>query len=116
MRARKASYESEPHPSRPFLAFFALLACTKTNGGPGMTGPTLGGVPGRRKQTYSVSELSEVADGLRRLLDLIEAGSMVADTATIRRLEGAVAALHSLATGIPVDLEMHRDPERQSET
>jgi len=57
----------------------------------------------KRKLTYSSAELAEVADGLRRLLDAIAAGSMVADASTIRRLEGACAALDALAAGRPVD-------------
>ena len=58
----------------------------------------------KRKRTYSISELAEIADGLRRLLDAIAAGSMVTDAATTRRIEGAIAALDSLASGRPVDL------------
>jgi hypothetical protein len=68
----------------------------------------------KRKLTYSGVELAEVADGLRRVLDAIAEGSMVADTSTIRRLEGACAALDALAAGRPVDLlagPKHRQPK-----
>ena len=40
-----------------------------------------------------------MAEGLRRLLGTIEAGEITADSGTITRLEGAIAALEALATG-----------------
>ncbi|MGI8750963.1 MAG: hypothetical protein ACR2MN_01345 [Acidimicrobiales bacterium] len=53
------------------------------------------------KQSYTTGELAELAAGMRRLLDAIEAGDMTADSGTIARLEGAVAALDALAAGRP---------------
>jgi hypothetical protein len=53
----------------------------------------------KRKRSYSAVELAEVADGLRRILDAIADGDLVANTSTIRRLEGAGAALEALSTG-----------------
>jgi hypothetical protein len=82
----------------------------------GMIGPTLVSMSGRRKRTYSGSELSEIAAGLRRLLDLIATGSLVADTATIRRLEGACAALDALAAGRPVDIGARLEAEPPSQS
>jgi hypothetical protein len=64
--------------------------------------PTLILVSSRKKAAYTVYELSELADGLRHLLDSIAHGSVVADTSTIRRLEGACAALDALVAGPPV--------------
>lgn len=46
---------------------------------------------------YTAGELGELADGLRRLLAAVEAGSMTGDSGVLARLEGAVAALESLA-------------------
>jgi hypothetical protein len=48
--------------------------------------------------------LAEIASGLRKLLDSIEAGEMAASTATVRRLEGAWLALTSLGSGGTLDL------------
>jgi hypothetical protein len=50
-------------------------------------------------RSYSSAELREMAEGLRRLLGTIEAGEVTADSGTITRLEGAIAALEALATG-----------------
>ena len=55
----------------------------------------------RRTENYSAAELAELADGLERLLETIADGSLVADSATIRRLEGACAAIsRSLLVGL----------------
>jgi hypothetical protein len=52
-----------------------------------------------KRRSYSVEELGELAEGLRRLLAAIEGGSMKADAGTISRLEGATAAIQALAEG-----------------
>ena len=46
-----------------------------------------------------MTELEDLAAGLRRLLDAIETGSLTADAGTISRLEGAAAAVQALADG-----------------
>jgi len=59
------------------------------------------------KRSYTTGELADLAGGMRRLLDAIEAGEMTADSGTVARLEGAVAALDALASGrqlYPTDL------------
>jgi len=53
----------------------------------------------RRRKAYSIQELGELADGLRRLLAAIEDGGLAADAGTISRLEGAAAAIQALADG-----------------
>ena len=53
----------------------------------------------RKKQSYTVDELSELAAGLHRLLDAIENGTLEADAGTIAGLEGARAAIQALAEG-----------------
>ena len=53
------------------------------------------------ERKVSVAEIREVAAGLRRMLDAIEAGQITADSGTIARLEGAVAALDALAGDYP---------------
>ena len=50
------------------------------------------------KRSYSRDELGELAAGLRKVLAEVEAGRLTADSGTIARLEGAVAALESLAS------------------
>jgi|GEM_PF-5786142 hypothetical protein len=50
-------------------------------------------------RTYSGADLQEMAEGLRRLLASIEAGEVTANSGTVARLEGAIAALEALATG-----------------
>jgi hypothetical protein len=50
-------------------------------------------------RTYSQSDLHEMAAGLRRLLASIEADEVTANSGTVARLEGAVAALEALASG-----------------
>lgn len=52
-----------------------------------------------KKRSYTVEELGELAEGLRRLLAAIEDGSVKADAGTISRLEGATAAIQALAEG-----------------
>lgn len=56
-----------------------------------------------RDRVYTAGELGELADGLRRLLAAVEAGSMTGDSGVVARLEGAVAALEALATGNATD-------------
>jgi hypothetical protein len=51
------------------------------------------------ERSYSTSEMAEVADGLRRLLNAIEVGEVTASSGTVSRLEGAIAALETLANG-----------------
>jgi hypothetical protein len=51
------------------------------------------------ERTFSQAELQEMAEGLRRLLASIEADEVTANSGTIARLEGAVAALEALASG-----------------
>lgn len=53
-------------------------------------------------RSYTATELSEIAAGLRRLLESISEGEVSADSGTVNRLEGAVAALEALANGQPV--------------
>jgi hypothetical protein len=53
----------------------------------------------RKKQSYTVEELEELAAGLRRLLRAIEHGTLEADAGTISGLEGAAAAIQALAEG-----------------
>jgi hypothetical protein len=55
-----------------------------------------------RKRSYTQAELSELADGLGRLLDTIDQGEMTAGPGTVSRLEGAMIALRSLAAGPPL--------------
>ena len=50
-------------------------------------------------EMYSAHELAELAAGLRRVLGAIEGGSLAADAGTIARLEGAAAAISTLAEG-----------------
>jgi hypothetical protein len=52
-----------------------------------------------RRRSYSTDELAEVAGGLRRILDTIARGELIADPGQVNRLEGAVAALEALAEG-----------------
>jgi hypothetical protein len=52
-----------------------------------------------RRRSYSTDELTEVAEGLRRILETIKDGSLSADAGTINRLEGAAAALEALGRG-----------------
>lgn len=49
------------------------------------------------RRTYSRDKLSEVAAGLRRILDAIARGELSAKPGEINRLEGAVAGLEALA-------------------
>jgi hypothetical protein len=49
-------------------------------------------------RSYTSEELSEVAAGLRRLLDTITRGDLKADSGAIARLEGAAAAVEALAS------------------
>jgi hypothetical protein len=48
---------------------------------------------------YSATELAETAAGLQRLLDAIAHGEVTADSGTVSRLEGAIAALEALSGG-----------------
>src|SRR5450631_4052102 len=50
-------------------------------------------------RTYSGADLQEMAECLRRLLASIQAGEGTANSGTVARLEGAIAALEALATG-----------------
>jgi hypothetical protein len=45
-----------------------------------------------------VADIAELAAGLRRLLDSIQAGQITADSGVIARLEGAALALEALAS------------------
>lgn len=45
-------------------------------------------------------DITELAAGLRRLLDAIRAGEMSADAGTVARLEGAALACEALAAGV----------------
>jgi hypothetical protein len=65
----------------------------------------------KHKRTYSAAELAELAEGLRRLLEAIAEGDLATNAATIRRLEGACAALEALAIGEPMDIAGFRTPE-----
>lgn len=47
-------------------------------------------------RSYSSADLAELASGLRRLLAVIEAGELTADSGLVARLEGAVAVLETL--------------------
>ncbi len=53
----------------------------------------------RRRRSYTTAELADIANGLRRMLDSIEAGEITANSGTVARLEGACAALEALACG-----------------
>ncbi len=55
----------------------------------------------------SRAELAEVATGLRAVLDLVREGGVTAGSGLVARLEGAVAALDTLAEDTPA-----RDPAR----
>jgi hypothetical protein len=62
----------------------------------------------RNNRSYGRVELTEVADGLARLLDAIGRGELTAGPGTVTRLEGAMIALRSLAEGrsvAPEDFE-----------
>jgi hypothetical protein len=61
--------------------------------------PSQYGTVPRKRRSYSVNELRDLAAGLRRLLREIEDGSLAADAGTISRLEGAAAAIQALAEG-----------------
>jgi hypothetical protein len=52
-----------------------------------------------KRRSYSAEELDEVAQGLRRLLDAIGRGDVIAEPGEINRLEGAVAVLRTLGAG-----------------
>lgn len=54
------------------------------------------------ERTYTSAELGELAAGLRRLLDAIEAGTLAASSGQAARLEGAWLAVQGLATGRPI--------------
>jgi hypothetical protein len=49
------------------------------------------------------AELADLADGLKRLLDMIETGEMSAGSGTVSRLEGAWILAETLAAGRPLD-------------
>lgn len=49
------------------------------------------------ERRYSSDDLTEVAAGLRRILEVIAAGGLSADSGTVAGLEGAAAALDALA-------------------
>jgi hypothetical protein len=55
--------------------------------------------PVPRRRSYTTAELAELAAGLRRLLDSIARGEVVAEPGQINRYEGAVAVLEALARG-----------------
>lgn len=48
-------------------------------------------------ETVRQAQVTEVADGLRRLLNQIATGTMTAGSGTVARLEGALTALDQLA-------------------
>lgn len=52
-----------------------------------------------RKRSYSTAELAEGAAGLRRLVELIDAGEMTAPKSVVYRLQGALLAFEALAGG-----------------
>jgi hypothetical protein len=51
------------------------------------------------QRTFTAAELGEVASGLRRVLEAVALGDLKADSGTVARLEGAIAALEALAEG-----------------
>jgi hypothetical protein len=50
-------------------------------------------------RSYNTEELGDLAAGLRRILSAIEDGTLAADAGATSRLEGAAAAIESLAQG-----------------
>ena len=54
------------------------------------------------RKTVSRAELADLAAGLKRLLDAIEAGELSAGSGTRNRLQGAWLAIETLAAGRPL--------------
>ncbi len=55
------------------------------------------------RKAITRAELTDVAAGLRRLLDAIAAGELTAPAGTINRLEGAWLAVGALTAGRTLD-------------
>jgi hypothetical protein len=65
-----------------------------------------------KARPLSRSEIAALAEDLRKMLDRIEAGELVASTSTRLRLEGAVAALAVIqgrSAGLSFDLPQDED-------
>ncbi len=52
-----------------------------------------------KPHAFATAELADVAAGLRRILAAIETGDLTADSGTVARLEGALAAIEALLVG-----------------
>ena len=67
------------------------------------------------RKAITRAELTEVAAGLRRLLDAVAAGELAAPAGTVNRLEGAWLAVEALAAGRTLDPDALRGTKSAEE-